>query len=87
MVTWTCACVLGEMMSGLTVLYSFLLVCSLWNPVVWIAVFISFWNLNCLLKPYIVVTLSRLILSYARLAIIDYFNKYKEPKRYQAAHS
>ncbi|KPA77128.1 hypothetical protein ABB37_07438 [Leptomonas pyrrhocoris] len=79
-VTWTCACVLGEMMSGLTVLYSFLLVRSLWNPVAWIAVLISFWNLNCLLKQYIVVTCSRFFLSYARLAVIDYFNQYKEPK-------
>lgn len=80
-VTWTCACVLGEMMSGLTVLYSFLLVRSLWNPVAWIAVAVSFWNLNCLLKQYLVVTFSRLFLSYARLAVIDYFNQYKEPKR------
>jgi hypothetical protein len=79
-VTWTCASVLGEMMTGLTALYSFLLVRSLWNPVAWIAVMITFCNLNCLLKQYIVVTFSRLVLSYARLAIIDYFNQYKVPK-------
>ncbi|KPI84768.1 hypothetical protein ABL78_6186 [Leptomonas seymouri] len=78
-VTWTCACVLGEVMSGLTVLYSFLLVRSLWNPVAWIAVMVSFWNVDCLLKQYLVVIFSRFVLSYARLAVVDYFNQFKEP--------
>ncbi|CAJ1019121.1 hypothetical protein, conserved [Leishmania shawi] len=77
-VTWTWACVLGETISGLIVLYSFLLVKSVWNPVAWIAVMISFWNVNCLLKQYVVVLFGRTILSYLRLALIDFFNKYTQ---------
>ncbi|KAG5484815.1 hypothetical protein LSCM1_06641 [Leishmania martiniquensis] len=77
-VTWTWACVLGEAMSGLLVLYSFLLLRSLWNPVAWIAVLISFWGADCLLKQYVVVILSHIVLSYLRLALIDFFNKYTE---------
>ncbi|KAK7198906.1 hypothetical protein NESM_000857200 [Novymonas esmeraldas] len=77
-VTWTWACVLGEMMSGLIVLYSFLLLRSVWNPVAWIAVVVSFWNADCLLKQYVVVLFSRIVLSYLRLALIDHFNQYTE---------
>ncbi|KAG5493767.1 hypothetical protein JKF63_01599 [Porcisia hertigi] len=77
-VTWTWACVLGEMISGLIVLYSFLLVRSVWNPVAWIAVMISFWDVDCLLKQYVVVMCGRIVLSYLRFALIDSFNKYVE---------
>ncbi|KAG5505990.1 hypothetical protein JIQ42_06785 [Leishmania sp. Namibia] len=77
-VTWMWACVLGEALSGLTVLHSFLLLKSAWNPVAWIAVIISFWDVDCLLKQYVVVMVGHVVLSYLRLALIDSFNKYTE---------
>lgn len=86
-VTWTLACVFGETISGLCVLYSFLLLRSVWNPVAWIAVMISFWNVDCLLKQYVVVMFSRFLLSYLRLALIDYFNKYTEQSSSQSPGS
>lgn len=77
-VTWTCACVISVVASGLLVLYSFILVRSTWNPIAWIAVVLSYWSVNCLLKQWIVVTFGRIILAYFHLAIVDYFNKYAD---------
>lgn len=75
-VTWTCACVFSVFISGLVVLGSFELVQSVNNPMAWIAVGITFWNVSCLLKQWIVVTFTRVVLYYLHLAIIDIFNKY-----------
>lgn len=75
-VTWTLCTVLSGFFCGLLVLYSFTFVKLVSNPIAWIAISISYWNISCLLKQWVVVSLGRIVLSFLTISIIDLFNKF-----------
>ncbi|CAD2222724.1 hypothetical protein AGDE_05611 [Angomonas deanei] len=76
-VTWSLCCVLSGFLSGLIVLYSFIFLRLEFNPVAWIAVVITYWNVSCLTKQWVVVSAGRIILTLLSMSIVDFFNKFK----------
>jgi len=76
-VSWTVCYALSGLLSGLIVLYSFSVMPSVYNPVTWLASSVTFWNLDCLTKQWVVVCFSRGILACLNYGIIDFFNRYE----------